>query len=25
MTVIELCYWHLADIMTVLIDVRFWG
>src|SRR5215472_17422805 len=21
----DFCYWHLADIATVLSDVRFWG
>jgi hypothetical protein len=21
----NVCFWHIADIATVLIDVRFWG
>jgi hypothetical protein len=21
----DVCFWHIADITTVLIHVRFWG
>jgi hypothetical protein len=21
----NVCYWHLADVLVVLINVRFWG